>query len=249
MARNRGKKALYEVMSKARVKPGPDRIVEQLHPKKADGPEPEKEKKPVLEKPRVAAQWWNKPRIAQLNGGRIEFSLHYQIVIAIVLGLILLVLIAYRLGQLSMAKQETAGPVRLTNNETLENRTEQNDRAEMQRAEPVTQDPPARQAVAAAQSTGNNVLVLTQYGARADLVPVQEYFAKNGVELDIVLENGRYFLQTKDTFDNPNNPGTNGYKMKQIITKIGAAYKDEAPQGYEKFAPHYFSDAYGKKVK
>jgi hypothetical protein len=78
---------------------------------------------------------------------------------------------------------------------------------------------------------------------------VQEYFAKNGIELDIVLENGRYFLQTKDTFDNPNNPGTDGYKMKQIITKIGAAYKNEAPEGYEKFAPHYFSDAYGKKVK
>ena len=249
MARNRGKKALYEVMSKAKVKPGPDIIVEQLHPKKADEPEPEKEKKPVLEKPRTATQWWNKPRIVQYNGGRIEFSLHYQIAIAIVLGLILLVLIAYRLGQLSMAKQETAGPVRLTNNETLENRTGQNDRTEMQQAEPVTQDPPAKQAVVPAQSTGNNVLVLTQYGARADLVPVQEFFAKNGIELDIVLENGRYFLQTKKTFDNPNNPGTDGYKMKQIIAKIGAAYKNEAPEGYQKFAPHYFSDAYGKKVK
>jgi hypothetical protein len=249
MARNRGKKALYEVMSKARVKPGSGGIVEPLHPKKADEPEPEKDKKPVLEKPRTAMQWWNKPRIAQLNGGRIEFSIHYQIAIAIILGLILLILIAYRLGQLSMAKQETAGPVRLTNNETLENRTGQNDRAEMQRTEPVTQSQPAREPAVAAMSTGNNVIVLTQYGARADLIPVQEYFARNGVELDIVLENGRYFLQTKNTFDNPNNPGTDGYKMKQIITKIGAAYKNEAPEGYEKFAPHYFSDAYGKKVK
>jgi hypothetical protein len=249
MARNRGKKALYEVMSKARVKPGSGKIVEQLHPKRTDEPEPEKDKMPVQEKPRGATQWWNKPRIAQFNGGRIEFSLHYQIAIAIVLGLILLILIAYRLGQLSMADKQTAGPVRLTSNDTLENRTGQNNGNEMQRTEPVTQSPPARQPVVPAKSTGNNVIVLAQYGARADLIPVQEYFAKNGIELDIVLENGRYFLQTKDTFDNPNNPGTDGYKMKQIITKIGAAYKNEAPEGYEKFAPHYFSDAYGKKVK
>jgi len=116
-------------------------------------------------------------------------------------------------------------------------------------SEPVTQSPPAQQAAVPARSTGNNVIILTQYGARADLIPVQEFFARRGVELDIVLENGRYFLQTKNTFDNPNNTGTDGYKMKQIITKIGAAYKNEAPEGYEKFAPHYFSDAYGKKVK
>jgi hypothetical protein len=248
MARNRGKKPLYEVMSKTKVMPSPGKTLEQLHPKRTDEFEPDNDNKPAVEKPKATTQWWNRPRIVQINGGRIEFSLQYQIAIAIVLGLILLVLIAYRLGQLSITKLQTAGPVELTSN-TLNNQTGQNDRNRMQQAEPVTQSPPARQTAAAAKSTGNNVIVLTQYGARADLVPVQEYFTKKGVELDIVLENGRYFLQTKNTFDNPNNPGTDGYNMKQIITKIGAAYKNEAPEGYQKFAPHYFSDAYGKKVK
>lgn len=249
MARKRGKKALYEVMSKASVKSGPGKL-DQLHPKRTDEFEPDNDNnKPAVEKPRIATQWWNRPRAVQINGGRIEFSLQYQIAIAIVLGLILLVLIAYRLGQLSMAERETAGPVQLTSNDTLRNQTGQNDGNQTRQAEPVTQSPPARQTIVPARSTGNNVIVLTQYGARADLVPVQEYFTNKGVKLDIVLENGRYFLQTKNTFDNPNNPGTDGYKMKQIITKIGAAYKNEAPEGYQKFAPHYFSDAYGKKVK
>ena len=40
MARNRGKKALYEVMSKARVKPGSGRAVEPLHSKKTQDDDP-----------------------------------------------------------------------------------------------------------------------------------------------------------------------------------------------------------------
>jgi len=235
-------------MSKASVKPGPGKL-DQLHPKRTDEFKPDDDNKSAVEKSRVATQWWNRPRIVQINGGRIEFSLQYQIAIAIVLGLILLVLLAYRFGQWSMADKQTAGPVRLTNNNTVENQTGQKERKQVQRAEPKIQRSPARQIAIPAQSKGNNVIVLAQYGARADLVTVQEFFANNGIELDIVLEKGRYFLQTKNTFDNPNNPGTDGYKMKQIITKIGVAYKNEAPEGYEKFAPHYFSDAYGKKVK
>ena len=247
MARNRGKKALYEVMSKASVKPGPGKTLEQLHPKRSDEVEPEKDKKPVKEKSRAATQWWNKPRIILINGGRIEFSLQYQIAIAIVLGLILLVVIAYRLGQWSMPVGQTAGPVELTRNNTPVNSTGQNNRNQMQQAESVTQSPPARQTAVPAQSTGNNVIVLAQYGARADLVPVQEFFAKYGIELDIVLENGRYYLQTVDTYDNPDTKGSNGDIARKRIIEVGAKYK--APPNYESFASKLFSDAYGKKVK
>ena len=63
------------------------------------------------------------------------------------------------------------------------------------------------------------------------------------------MENGRYFLQTKDRYSNPDKSGTNGYEAKKMITEVGAKYKGNAPAGYESFAPHYFSDAYGKKVK
>ena len=55
MARNRGKKALYEVMSKAKVKPGPGHL-EQLHPKGTEEFEPSKDNKPAVEKPRAATQ-------------------------------------------------------------------------------------------------------------------------------------------------------------------------------------------------
>ena len=244
MARNRGKKALYEVMSKAKVKPGPDRTVEQLHPQRTDEAEPDKEKKPVVEKSRAATQWWNKPKIIQFNGGRIEFSLHYQIAIAILLGLILLVLLAYRLGQWSMADMQTAGPVQLTSNDTVENQTGQNNRNEMKRTEPVTQNPPARQVAVPAQSTGNNVIVLKQYGARADLELAKKYFEEKGILTEIVLENGRYFLQTIERYKSTLTPGSDGDKMIKKIAEIGAGYK--APSGFENFR---FDDAYGKKVK
>ena len=119
MARNRGKKALYEVMSKAKVKPGAGKIVEPLHPKKAEEQlRQNRNEQPVVEKPQAATQWWTKPRMMQLHAGRIEFSLSYQIAIAIVLGLIALALIIFRLGQYSYrAQRQAAGPAgRTTNN-------------------------------------------------------------------------------------------------------------------------------------
>jgi len=81
------------------------------------------------------------------------------------------------------------------------------------------------------------------------LVPVQEHFAEHRIETEIVIENGRYYLQTVGTYDNFTTAGTNGYEALQKIIKIGAAYKGRAPEGYETFAPHYFDDAYGKKVR
>ena len=101
MARNRRKKALYEVMSKARIKPGPGGTLEQKPPKKSDEDKPAVEEKPAVETPEVAAQWWKKPRIVQFNAGRIEFSIPYPLAVALLLGLILLALLAFRLGQQS----------------------------------------------------------------------------------------------------------------------------------------------------
>ena len=258
MARYRGKKALYEVMSKAKVKPGAGKTIEQLHPKQNEQEEQQnKDKEPVVEKPQAATQWWKKPRILQFNAGRIEFSLPYQIAIVIVLGLIALALIIFRFGQLSMANQETAGTVDgIANNARMNptgqantNRTPTANADVSRLPHSTSSGQAARQAPAAAQSTGNNVIVLAQYGAKPALVSVQEYFAGYGIELDIVLENGRYFLQTKNKYNNPMKAGTDGWQARQNIIKIGAAYKGQAPEGYETFAPRYFSDAYGKLVE
>ena len=78
---------------------------------------------------------------------------------------------------------------------------------------------------------------------------MQAHFSEYGIETEIVAERGHYFLQTKERYDNPDKPGTDGYKALQRIKEIGAKYKGKAPPGYETFAPNYFSDAYGKKVK
>jgi hypothetical protein len=97
-----------------------------------------------------------------------------------------------------------------------------------------------------AKPAGNNVIVLVEYGSLPDLAPVQAHFSEHGIETKIVTESGRYFLQTKQRYDNPATPGTDGYKAKLKITEVGKEYK--APAGYETFARFLFSDAYGKKV-
>ena len=76
---------------------------------------------------------------------------------------------------------------------------------------------------------------------------MQTYFDKFDIELDIELEGGQYFLQTRQRYDNPTRPGTDGYKALQKIKEVGKGYK--APEGYETFASNLFQDAYGKKVK
>jgi len=176
----------------------------------------------------------------------------YQLAVALVLSLILLVLAAFRLGQ----------EYNLTDQRAISTAVE---RPQISRRTPIEPDmadirePPAPvedstlldEDVTPVQpkSTGNNVIVLVQYEARADLVPVRAHFAEYGIDTEIVMESGSYFLQTKNRYDNPGTPGTDGYKAKQKIIEVGAKYKGKAPPSFETFAPNFFSDAYGKKVK
>ncbi|MFB0552831.1 MAG: hypothetical protein ACETWQ_05895 [Phycisphaerae bacterium] len=248
MVRNRGKKALYEVMSKARDKPGYGRTLEQMQPKSSV----EGKSAVNIEKSKATTRWMRKPRIVQFNFGRIEFSMPYQLAVALVLGLILLVLAAFRLGQeYNLTDQRAIS--------TAVERPQINRRTPIERETADIRVPPAPvedstlldEDVTPVQprSTGNNVIVLVQYEARADLVPVRAHFAEYGIDTEIVMENGRYFLQTKNRYDNPGTPGTDGYKALQEIIKVGAKYKGKAPPSFETFAPNFFSDAYGKKVK
>ncbi len=255
MARNRRKKALYEVMSKARNKPGYGRTLEKMRPKK---PVPKKDEPVTNQKAAVdaetskaAAKWWRKPRIVQFNVGRIEFSMPYQLAVALLLGLILLVLAAYRLGQFYYpTDQRKIGSAVETSKISQENPMEQ-DMADIMEPPALVEDStlvdieelePVKP-----KPTGNNVIVLVQYEAHADLVPVRDHFARNNIDTEIVMENGRWFLQTKNRYDNPGTAGTDGDKALQEIIKVGAEYK--APPNYETFAAKLFSDAYGKLVK
>ena len=111
--------------------------------------------------------------------------------------------------------------------------------------EPVVVPTRAAEPVAA---KGGNVIVLVEYQSQADLVPVKKHFAEFGIETEIVNWAGRYFLITKDRYDGF-SVGFDGYEAKRKIVEVGALYKDKAPEGYETFAPHFFRDAYGKKVE
>ncbi len=245
MVRNKRKKALYEVMSKARDKPGFGRTLEKMRPKSSD----EGKSAVNAETSKAKARWMRKPRIVQFNFGRIEFSMPYPLAFALVLGLIVLVLAAFRLGYYLTYQRAISTAV-----ETPQiKRT-----TPMEREAADIRQPPApvegstlldEVKPTQPKSTGNNVIVLVEFGARADLVPVRAHFAEYGIDTEIVMENGRYFLQTKNRYDNPGTPGTNGYKALQKIIEVGAKYKGKAQPPFETFAPNFFSDAYGKKVK
>ena len=253
MARNRGKKALYEVMSKARQKPGYGRSLERMPSNDAGKNGPDVERKRAVETPEGTVRWSRRPRLVQYNNGRIEFAMPYQVAIALALALILVILASYRLGQFSYQpiEQEPAQPSGLMRPVEQENRTERAGLdARPSRLVPV-ENAPARTErtetdAESAEPKGNNVIVLVEYHAPADLGPVQAHFEEHGITTEIRMRNGRYFLQTVDRYDNPDRPGTDGYNAKQKIIEIGKQYT--APSGYETFATNLFSDAYGKKV-
>ena len=246
MARNRGKKALYEVMSKARVKPGSGRAVEPLHPKKTQDDTPFDDA--VVEKTEVATQWWKKPKILQYQGGRLEFSMSYQLAITIVLIFLLLLVIAYGMGKRSYAAKMQADRSVPTSQENIQDDPiRQTTNGNVRSGDNAASMQPVNPRTVPAKTTGDHVIILKEYHALADLIPVRDYFQKNLIMTEIVMRNNRYFLQTIDTYDNPEREGTDGFKAKQKIIEIGKGYK--AKNGNESFAPNLFSDAYGMKVK
>jgi hypothetical protein len=100
---------------------------------------------------------------------------------------------------------------------------------------------------------GTNVIVIQTYTQRKDLEPVQEHFAKNGIETEIVQRGSYFFLVTKQLYErcSADSSGFNakydGDVAKAKIKQAGATYK--APPGYETFRPNLFQDAYAQKVR
>lgn len=233
MARYRKKKALYEVIGKTWPKPGGDKPLEQLHPEKSDKERPAGESTTQI--PERVTRWPKRPRIVQFNAGKIEVSIPYQVAIALLLGVILLVLIAFRLGQKTKSKQGgiTAPDVKKTT-EGGEGSSEAANLSAEKIAQPTAESP-----------KGNNRIVIQTYRLRTHLEPVKQYFARFGIETDIKKIDDWYYLVTKDKYENPEKSGTDGYFAKQKIIELGAEYK--APQGYETFGSKPFYDAYGQR--
>jgi len=248
MARNRRRPPLYEVVSGGRFKGSSDKQLRQQAAEDKQGPAETPARKSVR-------LWPTKPRFVQFNTGRVEFSLPYQVVVAVVLGIIVLILLAFRVGHWQGRRQGDAYSSDLSRivpkseisklalSETMAKNAPQKQPETPMR---VT-DLPKTERIKMIEPIRDHVIVIQQNKARADLVPVQEYFAEYGIETQIENEGDWWFLVTKDLYQNPEKEGTDGYNAKRQIIKLGAKYK--APEGYGTFAPHFFSDAYGKRVR
>jgi hypothetical protein len=234
----RGRKALYEVMGKSRYKYGYSKASEPPYPEKSPQNEPPAEPL-VPETPR----WLRGPKIFQFTAGRIEVSLPYQIAVAILMGVVLLFLVVFRLGQLSYSQHDATSKISKS--------------AQQPAAEPVVIAKPAEKKLpspsviqqksesAVSEPKKNNRIVIKSYPLSSHLEPAKQYFADKGIETEIRKSGDAYLLVTKEKYDNPERPGTDGYAAKQKIIELGAQYK--APQGFDQFGTKPFHDAYGMK--
>jgi len=230
MARKRRKKALYEVIGGIWSKDSGEGALGKYPPRAA-------EDEPAAKGPSWAPRssiWPKKQRLLQFNAGRIEMSISYQLAVAIVLGLIIVVLVAFQIGRSSRSATDEFSP------QALDELS-----AETESALQTGNDGSAGQ-TGAAELTGNNRIVIQTFQLRSHLEPVKQYFASFGVETEIKKIDDWYYLVTENKYDNPEKPGTNGYFAKQRIIELGAGYK--APTGYESFkrgSKTPFYDAFG----
>jgi hypothetical protein len=246
MARNRKRKALYEVVGKAWSKSSPDKTLER--------PEPAQIAKDGSIKPQAArlsekmSMWPRKPRIFQLHAGRLEISIPYEVAVALLLGAILLLLVVFRIGQSSSTPdrqlavsepqiQPAAQPAVLPATELTQPPDTDEEKIAAALAERIDQP----------EQKGDNRIVIQTYQLRPHLEPVKQYFARFGIETEIQKVGDWYYLVTLNKYENPERPGTDGYDAKQRIIELGAAYK--APLGYETFGDKPFHDAYGKRFE
>ena len=245
--------------------------------------------RPVMEEPKpepqpYPVQPWLRPKAVQLHDGRIEISLPNALGVAVLLGAIVLILGAFRLGQMQRrvqppaVKNSTAAPLPKPVAPKVEPAPVRAETPAPVPAPSVRETPSADTssgtaatgsgtvATAPVAKPGDHVIVLAQNAKAEPLKPAQAYFKEHGVSTEIIevakLRNylvaaglnvsvlgtrGGFMLVTDTYYDNPENPGTNGFKKKQEIIEIGKSYK--SVPGSQAFAPRYFSDAYGMKVR
>ncbi|MCK5225488.1 MAG: hypothetical protein KAQ89_02105 [Planctomycetes bacterium] len=253
--RSRKKMALYEVIGKSRPKSLSTQQLEPLHSERCCQNEAGLDVESLPESGYIdEVRWSKKPKMVQFNAGRIEISISYQLAIALILGVVLLLLVVFRLGQLTLSDSSKAvnSTVEITKklpetiiNKPVETRVQLPDLAAIA---PLPKKVEVKAAVSGnvlVDASKSNRIVIQTYHNRVHLEPVKKYFAGFGIKTEIKKIDNWYYLITGDKYDNPQRAGTDGYRARQEIIKIGANYK--APQGYETFGSKPFSDAYGKK--
>lgn len=218
-------------------------------------------------------QTW-RPRPVQFNEGRIEVSIPYHIGAIAALVFLVVVLVAYRLGQAgngpavdNAGGQAQAGVTASGTTPSQRVQTPPQNTATPTVAQTPVDTSPApvdvRQDAPPTRRQGDHCIVLAQYRTKEDFEPVVQHFAEHGIRLvslpinlmrRVFVEQGLnpgvlpsgdgFLLVTNDYYTN-----TDVLKMKQRIAEVGKLYKGKAPAGRESFAPNYFSDAYPMKIR
>jgi hypothetical protein len=246
MVRNSKPPSLYEIIKGSRPKGRSDKGLRRPRLFRRG----EKQLRPSAEAEEKPLNWPRRPRMLQFNAGRVEISMPYEYAVAFVLGIVLVSLLAYRIGQWEGQGQQT-GPIEPVD---APGRSENVSLPPVDTAG-ITRIPESEaqketghiEKVKMVEPLADHRIVIQQYQVYADLVPVQRHFIAYGIETEIEQRGDWYFLVTLDRFENPEKPGTVGYAVKRRIVEVGAKYR--APRGYETFAPAFFSDAYGERVK
>lgn len=236
MAQKKKKKmALYEVFSKGLGNSSGKRKIETFHlPQSPSAGGPAGGFGRPISKNAVT-----KPRMFQINCGRVEISMPTQLAVAILLFAAVLFLTAYRLGQWQGLSEnaavvsEPAGDENVSQPDKIEKTVES--AVETSRKTDIMSS-------SAQLASGSNWIVLATHKNREQLIPVQAFFSGYGIETQIRQKGQMFFLHTKQTYDNPQRQGTDGWRMKEKIIKIGDSY--EPPAGYGNFD---FKTVYGMK--
>ena len=231
MVRRRRKKALYEVIGTGEVRPNHNRSAQHREGGEEGGLGPER-----------GVVWSGRPKLLRFGTNRLELSLPYQLVIVVLLGVIVLLLVVFRLGQSSPSVERLAEKMSEAAREKLPASVATESGEVVSAGE---SDLLSAEEVAAEMRKGNNRIVIQTYQVRAALEPVKQYFAGLGIETEIRKIEDWYYLVTTNKYESPERVGTDGWLAKQKIIELGTGYK--APQGYESFGSRPFHDAYGMK--
>jgi len=242
MARKRKKKALYEVISQSGSQSSIGRAT-QKDTEKADTNEAASSDTTDSS---VQARWPRKPRILQFNAGRVEISMPYQLAVAVLLGIVLLVLVFFRLGQMSYLKNQEPSSDGASKTFEPDNSGsgEELPSLEPRRFEESGED--TTETASVDESAGDNVIVIQTLKDKMQLQPVKDYFNSLGIATRIIRINEWYYLVTEKKYGNPDQSGTAGYRAKQRIIRLGGGYKP--PAGYKSFGDKPFRDAFGMKI-
>lgn len=244
MSRHRGQKALYEVIGKTR-----SRRTAKAEPLRTDTEGTSKPASLVVGQPLEAR--WLRPRPVQFYAGRIELTLSYPVLALCLLTLLAGFLAVYRLGLwrgagtevLEPAVEPPAGPV-------LPPSSFQSEIKEIPgnspTEEPSPEATPDDSILPPAPLERGNAIGIISYRNRTQLVPLRDYFTRNGIPAEIRrVENGFQLVTTERFREDPARPGTDGYVRLQQVIELGAKYRPPPNSDYLGFNRESFEGAHG----